>query len=938
MVLRGVFLAIFGDCRGTAKEGTLQFKTTLNLRLPRTILLSTIFLLCAITGIKAQTIIRGTVVDSGEGSPVIGAAVSVGGNIWSITDTLGHFTLKVGKVSPITITSLGYKSLTTESRPDGVYRLEADIAVLSEVIVTAQENHGLTSSSRIGEDAISHIQPSSFADVLELLPGGRASDPALSSPQIINLRAAGSLSGNYATSALGTSFLVDGKPIGNNANLQYSPAYSSLGGDYVNLGTDMRTISTEDIESVDVVRGIASVQYGDLTSGLIKINRKKGSNDLRARFKADMKSKLLYGGKGFEWGTTDKITLNASLNYLDSQADPRNSRQNWKRVTASLRGGMVTNSSDKWRTSANLSLDYTGSFDDVKSDKDLDTFGGGPVETYKSTYNKFALGADYSISSKDRDSFFRSLTAQLSLTLEKDLIDRWRHNAFATESPISVSREAGEFDAIMVPRTYDATLRVDGRPMYAFANVVSSFHTGIHTLKAGAEWNMDKNFGEGSIFDPSLPFNTSMSARPRAYSDIPSNHQLSAFAEQSGELPLGEFRLEWAAGLRGTMLLGAGSEYEINAKPFLDPRVNVRVNFPQVLLGGYPLKSGIYSGAGSHSKFPTMDQLYPEPIYGDIGQLNYWPTETSLRRINLLVYKVDPTNFSLSVARNLKWEIGVDADWNGCTFSVDYFTEDMTSGFRSSSEYMTVEYRRFDISGIDKSTLTGPPSLDEVPFTKDTLLTAFSRTTNGSRSLKQGVEFTFSSKRIRSLGTKITANGAYFRTRYMNSQPEYYRPSVMIAGKQYPYIGLYDKNDGTLYESLSTNLMLDTQIPSLGLIFSTSFQCQWFTGHQSMEDDPRPISYLDNKLISHPFTEESAQDGVLRLLVRDYTASLFEYTLVPFSMNVNLKVTKKLYHDKASCSLFVNRIFDVTPDYYRNEALVRRNVVPYFGMEVDFKI
>ncbi|HBH21665.1 MAG TPA: hypothetical protein DDX33_06930, partial [Rikenellaceae bacterium] len=46
------------------------------------------------------------------------------------------------------------------------------------------------SSTRIGTEAIEHIQPSSFADLLELLPGGMAKDPVLSSPQLINLRAA----------------------------------------------------------------------------------------------------------------------------------------------------------------------------------------------------------------------------------------------------------------------------------------------------------------------------------------------------------------------------------------------------------------------------------------------------------------------------------------------------------------------------------------------------------------------------------------------------------------------------------------------------------------------------------------------------------------------------------------------------------------------------
>ena len=59
----------------------------------------------------------------------------------------------------------------------------------------------------------------------------------------------------------------------------------------------MRTISTDDIQEVTIVRGIPSVQYGDLTSGLVKVKRTKGGNFLSARFKADMDSKLFLFGK-----------------------------------------------------------------------------------------------------------------------------------------------------------------------------------------------------------------------------------------------------------------------------------------------------------------------------------------------------------------------------------------------------------------------------------------------------------------------------------------------------------------------------------------------------------------------------------------------------------------------------------------------------------------
>lgn len=193
-------------------------------------------------------------------------------------------------------------------------RLDIDPVAIGEVLVTAAESKGPTSSSKIGREAIAHIQPSSIADLMELIPGGRATDPSFGAPQEIRLREADpSSSANYATSALGTQIQVDGIPISNDANLQYSTSYGSIQ-EYanVNRGVDTRAISTDDIESVEIVRGIPSVEYGDLTSGLVKVKRREGGRDLTARFKADMSSKLFSVGKGFERkgeGDAERTTL-----------------------------------------------------------------------------------------------------------------------------------------------------------------------------------------------------------------------------------------------------------------------------------------------------------------------------------------------------------------------------------------------------------------------------------------------------------------------------------------------------------------------------------------------------------------------------------------------------------------------------------------------------
>lgn len=825
-------------------------------------------------------------------------------------------------------------------------RLDIDPVAIGEVLVTAAESKGPTSSSKIGREAIAHIQPSSIADLMELIPGGRATDPSFGAPQEIRLReAAPSSSANYATSALGTQIQVDGIPISNDANLQYSTSYGSIQ-EYanVNRGVDTRAISTDDIESVEIVRGIPSVEYGDLTSGLVKVKRREGGRDLTARFKADMSSKLFSVGKGFERkgeGDAERTTLNINADYLTAASDPRNPRQSYQRLTGSVRFGRHWQGS-AYRYSAGGSLDYTGSFDDKKSDQDLDNGLGGPVERYKSNYNRTQFAATFAVEARHRQ-FFHSLDLTASFSAEFDRIDRWRFVETGSDFAKTWGTEPGEYDAVIIPASYDATLLVDGKPFYGYAKAVATFNADTersrNTLRVGADWSMDKNYGRGLVFDVARPFSPQMDSRPRAYDAIPALHKLSLFLEDATTLALGDFRVEATGGVRAASMFNLGRRYTIQGKFYFDPRANVVVALPRFHVAGRNLSLRLGGGVGWHTKFPTMDSLYPDTEYFDFTQLNYWPANPALRRINLRLYTLDPTNYDLRAARNFKWEVRLDAGWNDNQLSVTYFREDMTSGFRTTSDYRSFTFRDYDETAIDMEQLDGPPSLDGIPYTEERRLGGYSRSTNGSRTEKSGIEFAFTSQRIRAIATRITVTGAYFRTNYSNMHPEYLLPTSAPGGQTYPYVGYYFSTDGYLREMCNTNFLLDTQIPRLKLILSTSFQCMWFLGSRNTPVSAWPISYLDENLVSHPFTAESAADGLLSALVRDSDPTLWRYVTTPFSMNVNLKITKKLYRDKMAVALFVNKLLDYTPDYHTSDGRhIRREVTPYFGMELNIKL
>ena len=498
-------------------------------------------------------------------------------------------------------------------------RLDIDPVAIGEVLVTAAESKGPTSSSKIGREAIAHIQPSSIADLMELIPGGRATDPSFGAPQEIRLReAAPSSSANYATSALGTQIQVDGIPISNDANLQYSTSYGSIQ-EYanVNRGVDTRAISTDDIESVEIVRGIPSVEYGDLTSGLVKVKRREGGRDLTARFKADMSSKLFSVGKGFERkgrGDAERTTLNINADYLTAASDPRNPRQSYQRLTGSVRFGRHWQGS-AYRYSAGGSLDYTGSFDNKKSDQDLDNGLGGPVERYKSNYNRTQFAATFAVEARHRQ-FFHSLDLTASLSAEFDRIDRWRFVETGSDFAKTWGTEAGEYDAVIIPASYDATLLVDGKPFYGYAKAIAIFNADTersrNTLRVGADWSMDKNYGRGLVFDVARPFSPQMDSRPRAYDAIPALHKLSFFLEDATTLALGDFRVEATGGVRAASMFNLGRRYTIQGKFYFDPRANVVVALPRFHVAGRNLSLRLGGGVGWHTKFPTMDSLYPD--------------------------------------------------------------------------------------------------------------------------------------------------------------------------------------------------------------------------------------------------------------------------------------------------------------------------------------
>lgn len=904
-------------------------------------ILATLLTLLGAYGTAAAAILRGTVTEAATGVPQDyalvqlfpeGSAVPRG----AITDAKGTFvfsSLQPGTYR-VKVAFVGFRDWerTIHLTQDTTLRigLAAQPLTADEVVVTAKESKGATSASRIDRQAMEHIQPSSFADLLSLLPGGSAQTPKLGTPNLIRLREAGNGSDDYDISSLGTAFTMDGVPISTDANLQSVPG-SSIDNSLVSRGLDMRTIPTDNIESVEIVRGIPSVEYGNLTSGLVNIKRRATATPFQGRIKADEYGKLISAGKGIALKGDEKI-LNIDGDYLTARSDPRNTLANFKRITGSLRynsRSVTDKASFRWR----LSLDYTGSLDKEKTDADASMEG----DRFKANYNRFALGSSFNWVFFNAGAV-KTLDVTASLAQEVSRMEQIKQVYLNRQVPLPTGMVNGEHDAELLPYRYTADVAVDGKPMNAFIKAVlglGGFTRNVqHTGKAGLDWKYDKNWGKGQIYDITRPLSTNNTNRPRPFSDIPAGTELSLFVEDALRFRAGEHRFVVTAGIRAMTPLNVKKDYEMHGKVYVDPRVNVQWKLPSLGEGDGKWDVEIAGGIGRHTKTPTLDQLYPDPIYADLVQLNYYPTNPDLRRINMLTYVWDNINFNLRPARNLKWEVRLGAGHRGFNFSATYFQERMTDGFRTMTYYKALPYKNYDSNAIDPGTLTGPPDLADVPYTNDTLLNTYGRWANGSRIDKKGIEFQFSSPRIEAICTRITVNGAWFRTTYSNSAPIYRSSLINLGGDPVRYVGLYDWEDGSVRQQFNTNVTFDTYLEKLGLTFSTTFQCLWFTSSQPLWNDGVPVAWVDASGTEHPFTEADKHDTQLQWLVQTYSSGYFDRSTVPFAMDVNLKATKH-FGRWARLAMYVNRLFSAYPDYYRNGVLTRRSASPYFGMELN---
>ena len=72
-------------------------------------------------------------------------------------------------------------------------------------------------------------------------------------------------------------------------------------------GVDTRNITVADIESVEVITGVPSAEYGDLNSGMVKIHTRKGKTPWNILLSINPRTEQASFAKGLDLGNNKGV-------------------------------------------------------------------------------------------------------------------------------------------------------------------------------------------------------------------------------------------------------------------------------------------------------------------------------------------------------------------------------------------------------------------------------------------------------------------------------------------------------------------------------------------------------------------------------------------------------------------------------------------------------
>lgn len=885
---------------------------------------------------RALFSISGKVVDAKTGEPVIGAAVNVEDTgIWAISDENGTFFLpdiRPGDYA-VQFSCLGFVDkrlsfVVKKDIPNLTIKLDQNTLALNSVVVTAErDKEGMNTSLKFGANALNHLQMSNVTDISALLPGGKTVNPDLTTDNAVSLRSGGLAAGN---AAFGTALEVDGVRVGNNAS------FGSMS------GTGTRNISTENVQSIEVITGVPSAEYGDLNSGMVRINTRKGLTPWNITFAVNPRTYQASASKGIDL-MKNRGVLNVSAEWT------RATQKLSSPYTSYTRRGFSASYSNTFKNVLKFEVGATGNIGGMNTKNDPDA--------YKGTWSKVrdnVLRANTSLTWLLRKSWITNLKLDASVNYNDNRSQDHAYGSSASMLPAVHSELAGYYLADRLPVSYFSDKVIDSKELdYAASLKYEWFKKSgkrLSKLKAGIQWKANGNVGEGEYYkDPSVAANE---YRPRPYSQYPFMHNVAAYLEEDYTFPIGKTSLQISAGLRLENLFVKDTDYKNVSS--LSPRFNAKWKISDNL--------SIRGGWGVSEKLPSFYILYPVQKYRDIQTFGFSHGDSSS-----YVYYTQP--YKMLFNENLKWqknynaEFGIEAYFLRTSVSLVGFFNKTKNPYTYQNIYTPFSYNIMSVpSGytvpdnpeirVDSQTgqvyMRGSNEEFWTPMaTKVTDKTFFESQMpgNGDEIYRTGVELIVDFPEIAPIRTKFRLDANYAYTHYIDNTLNWtYRTGwshTSLSNRSYQYVGIYANGgesgtyNGKESHSLNANLTAITHIPEARIVITCRLEMSLLSRFRNLSRYQgkeyaynvnadgvesiggsiydsnnytaiRPVKYMDENGDVHDFTDKEASDPAFaNLIIKSGNAYTFSQDGYGAYLSANLSVTKEI-GDHVSLSFFAN--------------------------------
>lgn len=804
----------------------------------------------------AQVKLTGKVVDARNGQPVEFASVLISENgLWAITNESGAFEIKGierGR-AVITIQCMGYQkeTYTIDMSADvtgKLFSLKQDNLMLDEVTVVAKRKEDeATTSYTIDRKALDQQQILNISDIETLLPGGKSTNPSLMDDNRIALRSEGQEKGN---ASFGTAIEIDGVRMDNN------PAVDET------AGASTRNISVSNIESVEVVTGIPSVEYGDLSNGIVKVNTRKGKSPFIVEGSINQHTHRIAVSKGFLVGKSQG-TLNVNFEHARSFSDAASPHTAYQRNILSLNYMKTFMSAT---TPLTLNIGFTGNIGGYNSESDPDE----ELDDYtKARDNKFSGHVD--VHWLLNKQWITNLSLKASLSYGDRLNTTNTHASSASTQPYIHTMEEGYHIADLGPTGYWSVLRYsDSKPLNWNVRMKGEWNKRLRSdmfshAMAGVEYYGSRNCGRGVYYGEEWYIPT---WRPYRYDELPTMHNLAIYAEEKFTYK----NFELTAGLRDDITMISRSAYGTISS--LSPRVNGKyVVFRSKEKGErWVTDLSVHAGWGKSVKLPSFQVLYPSPVYSD---LLAFASPSTGDNTSFYAYYTHPSmamyNPDMKWQYTLQTDIGMDMMVKGTHIVLSAFHHKTKHPYMMTNVYSAFAYQYTPPSALDDVTIplderiyavdkeTGTITVGSSRLAPPTTLSSMTKRTylannqyvNASPINRYGLEWMIDFKQIKALRTSLRFDGNYYYYKGIDETLFADMPAsgvTMSDGQPYQYVGYYrgasststgyaadaSVANGSLSKRLNLNTTITTHIPKIRMIVALRLEATFYDYHRQL--------------------------------------------------------------------------------------------------------